>query len=485
VSVVVVNWNGAADLPTCLAAVRAQTVAPSEVVVVDNNSTDGSPELAEREPGVRLLRMADNLGFGGAIDRAAAATTGDPLVVLNPDVELRPDWLAAVLAAFAADDGLGIVGGKLLYPDGKTIQHAGGIVRRPLMLADHRRYRQPDDQSEQGPIDVDYVTGAAFAIRRAAFDAIGGFDEGFFLYFEETDLCERARRAGWRVRYLPSAVAIHAESAVTGRESANYYRHYHYGRVRYALKHLTPAELLVDLVPAERARIGSIVSAEELAGVRHAYVENAARLEGGDPLLASAQPELHPALADALAALAERAIATIPTGLATGASSPLAQVAEVAPRPFSSGIPGVAAVRTAWNWMSTRWYLAPILEQQNRFNREAAEALARIEDRLARMEARQELQAGWLVELDHDLVALTRRVASTSTPPPPQGWSRSHPPADASHPCHPERSEGSVAGPDEGRILRSPRLPQDDMGGATPHDHAGAESRRDDADASR
>src|SRR5207302_7257086 len=125
-----------------------------------------------------------------------------------------------VAAAFARDDRLGVAGGKLLYPDDRTLQHAGGIVRRPLMLADHRRYGQPDDPTETDPIDVDYVTGAAIAIRRRALEQVGGLDEGFFLYFEETDLCQRARDAGWRVRYLPGATAVHRESAATGPASA-------------------------------------------------------------------------------------------------------------------------------------------------------------------------------------------------------------------------------------------------------------------------
>lgn len=391
----VVNYNGGADLGDCLAALERQTRAAREMVVVDNGSTDGSAERA-------TLRLGRNAGFGGAANAGFAVTSGDPVVVVNPDVVLQEGWLERVGETFAADDRLGVAGGKLLYPDGATIQHAGGIVRWPLMLADHRRYRQPDNDEEREPIDVDYVTGAAIAIRRRTWEQIGGFDEGFFLYFEETDLCQRARHAGWSVRYLPQAVGIHRESAVTGRESAAYYRHYHRGRLRFALKHQAPAAFLVDFVPAERARLGSVVSGDELLGLRAAYIEQACQLEGGDALLAAGQPELRPALADALAALAERAVTTEPTGMTGGRP-----VATVQARPFASRLPGVAAMRTAWNWMSTRWYVEPIVEQQNAINHEIVEALGRIEARLA-------LQARLIGEIDRDLVALARRMAAPS-----------------------------------------------------------------------
>jgi GT2 family glycosyltransferase len=410
-TVVVVNWNGGADLLDCLASVAAQTLEASEVLLVDNGSTDGSADAAAaRHPTIARLDLPANPGYGAAVNAAASATSGDPLVVLNPDVTLAPEWLATVAPAFEDDPRLGVAGVKLLFPDG-LVQHAGGILRRPLMLADHRRYRQPDDPTEQEPVDVDYVTGAALAIRRQCLVETGGFDERFFLYFEETDLCWRAREAGWRVRYVPRARAVHRESTVTVRDSPGYYRGYHTGRIRFALKHLAPAAVLGELVPAERARLGSVASVEELAGLRQAFLGNAERL-ADDPLLAARAPELRPALADALEQLAERAIATAPTSLtAEPRASPLRAAAHVEPRPFRSRLAGVARLRTAWNWMSTRWYVAPILEQQNRLNAELVAALERVEARLERLERREDVQASWLVELDRDLTALRRRLA--------------------------------------------------------------------------
>ena len=428
-AVVVVNTNGGDKLLRCLDALARQTRPAAELLVVDHCSTDGSPEAAAgRFPRVRVLRKETNAGYGAAGNLGIRETTGDPVVLMNEDVILEPDWLDVVASAMAADPRVGIVGGLLLFPEG-LIQHAGGFLHRPLMLADHFAYRQPADAAPTEARDVEYVTGAVIAMRRAALAQLGGFDEGFPAYFEETDLCHRARAAGWAVRYLPNARGVHLESASYKRDSPRYYRLYHHGRVRFALKHLTPAEFLCQFVPAERGRIANVVALEELVGLRHAFVDHSALLvrpDGGG--LAAAQPELRPALADALADLAQRAVATTPTGVAAAPASfaGLASRAEVAPRPFRSAVPligpAIAAVRGAWNWMSTRWYLAPILEQQNAYNREVADALAHLDARLAALEARADLPAGWLAEIDRDLTALARRVAAQAPPPPsPKG----------------------------------------------------------------
>lgn len=377
---VVVNWNGGVELAACLESVLGQDRPFGDVVLVDNGSTDGSADdAAARFPTVRRLDLP-NPGYGGAANTVVPGTEGDLAVILNPDVVLEPSWLEVVEAAFAADERLGVAGAKLLFPDGRTIQHAGGRLVRPSMLADHRGYGTPDADDECDPVDVEYVTGAAMAIRRAAFEQVGGFDPGFFLYFEETDLCARVRAAGWRVRYLPRARAIHRESASTGRESAAYYRNYHHGRLRFALKHLRAAEFLSQLVPAERARIDVIVSLDELVGLRHAFVDHAALLSQPDGAgLGADQPELRPALAYALADLAERALATTPYDLRAPAG---------APGPLRRGLAALRGLVDAFR------------------------RIGEIERRLDALERRADLPGRWLVELDRDLVTLARRVAA-------------------------------------------------------------------------
>jgi GT2 family glycosyltransferase len=382
-AIAIVNWNGGPDLLDCLASIQAD-----EVVLVDNGSTDGSADAAmKRYPQTKRIDLPNNPGYGAAANAAGRATNGDPLVVVNPDVVLDATWLQTVTGAFESDPRLGVAGSKLLFPDG-LVQHAGGIVRPPLMLADHRQYRQPDNSAESEPIDVDYVTGAALAIRRATFDQLGGFDEGFFLYYEETDFCRRARDGGWRVAYLPRARAVHRESSVTVRDSPEYYRQYHTGRIRYALKHVESAAFLGEIVPAERARLATVVAVEELAGLRQAFLANADALRS-DALLGAKAPDLRPALTDALVQLAARAIATPPTSLHL----------PTAPRPRPPGLAGV------WRRLrgSTRGSRA-----------ELAAAVERIEARLEQLEKRDDVQASWLVELDRDLAALRRGLGPGS-----------------------------------------------------------------------
>ncbi len=423
-TIVIVNWNGGRDLPDCLRSIAAQSSPPLETVLVDNSSTDGSVEVVEAEfPWVRVMRLPTNQGFGAAINIAAASIDAGFIAILNPDVVLDQTWIEVIDAAFALDPTVGIVGTKLLFPDGITIQHAGGMLRRPLMLADHRGYRQPDNPSDMAPVDVEYVTGAALVIRRECFEALRGFDDRFFLYFEETDLCARARGAGWIVRYLPQARGVHRESAVTERDSPAYFRAYHLGRVRFALKHVTPIEILSEFISAERERIGSVVSLDELTGLRHAFALHAASLATSESDgLARSDTRLRPILAMAFDDLARQSLVTIPSSFRDPpASTHLAERVEVRPEAFHSDFPvagkAVVAVRTAWNWMSTRWYLAPILAQQNAINREIADRLEDVQSRLRQIDQRLDIQAGWLIEVDRDLRALQRRVGIMESMP--------------------------------------------------------------------
>jgi GT2 family glycosyltransferase len=408
-----VNFNGGADLLDAIRSVYAQTVAPVGVAIVDNGSSDGSLEAAEAAfPDVVAIRLPENLGFGAAANVAFARIGGDPLIVLNPDVVLRPAWVEAVIDAFAADPGIGIVGGKLLYPDERTIQHAGGIIIRPLMLADHRQYGESDGPTDEA-CDVDYVTGAALAIRQAAFESLDGFDPHYFLYYEEADLCFRARAAGWRVHYRPDAVGIHRESMSVGRESSRYYLWYHTSRVRFALTHLSAATVLTEFVPAERDRLAAVVSRDELAGLHGAFVVNVRALsDAADAALGGDQPNLRPALADSLAGLAALALTAVPveSRVAPVEAPSFARLAGLIFRsdmPIVGGL--IVAFRTLWNDISARWYLQPVIDRQNEINQEIARSLLRIERRLAEIDARVELQAGWLGDLDRDLIEHARR----------------------------------------------------------------------------
>jgi GT2 family glycosyltransferase len=259
-TVVVVNYNTVAELPGCLAALRAlEYPGAVQVVVVDNASADGSADLVRAQfPDVALIASETNLGFAGGGNRGWAAARGEVLAVVNPDVRPRPAWLAALAGALRdhADEQAAIAGSKLLYGDGTTLQHAGGVFGFPLATTDHRGRGAPDTGAFEQAEAVPFVTGGALAITRAAYEALGGFDPGFHpVYFEDVDLCWRARAAGYTVWYAPMAVATHRESASLEREGEQYFEYFQRNRLRFVLKHYALPDLLWGFAPAEATRL--------------------------------------------------------------------------------------------------------------------------------------------------------------------------------------------------------------------------------------
>ena len=303
-SAVVVNYNAAAYLDSCLRALRDCEQPPNEVVVVDNASSDDSLADLAGWPRVTIEANSHNLGFAGGANRGISRTDAPIVVVLNPDVEVDPEFGSALLRIFASDSSLGAAGAKLRYPDRDLIQHAGGELDRTLLTTRHRGYQESDDGRWDEPASVDFVTGGAIALSREAFDRIGGFDERFWpAYYEDVDLCLRLRAAGWQVRYQPELSAVHVESVTLAR-SLEYYRYYHRNRIRFALKHLSVDDWWRGFVPAEIARVRGDISSidestwpvtsgasaiEELARVSHPPRDSRAVLLDGEPLLAMIQ----------------------------------------------------------------------------------------------------------------------------------------------------------------------------------------------------
>ncbi len=424
-SLIVLNWNGRELLTRCLPSVLAQEYPEAEVLVVDNGSTDGSLEwLASAYPQVRLLPQGRNLGYAGGMNAGLRVAQGELIAFLNNDVILRPDWLRQLAGVMVADRRIGVAGCKLLYPEGNLIQHAGGILRYPLALPDHYGFRQPDTGQFDAIRDVDYVTGAAFVARREMLDQIGAFDEGFYFYFEDTDLCFRARAAGWRVVVVPQAVATHLESATAVRDSPSYYTLFHRGRLHFVLKHYTPQQFLEDFLPAERARWPEGIAADEREPLRQAYRETARHLNA----ILSARPgpaqgtEIHPAtierirqgLYDLAALAASRPIDALIDSLYARAT--LREHVFVSHVPIIG--PLIGRFRALWNSVSTRWYVLPLAAQQSEFNTLVSQALEEQQVRLEEMQASlaltsqalEAMQAN-LIALDRQMTALTRRVA--------------------------------------------------------------------------
>ncbi len=258
---VVVNFNSSAFIDSCLRALYANSRPPDEVVVVDNASTDDSLRELAAWPQVVVEQSSANLGFAGGANRGFERTEAPIVLVLNPDVEVDPGMGEQLLTLFASFPRLGAAGAKLRYPDGKLLQHAGGVLSWPLLTTAHRGYREPDDGQWDEPAEVDFVTGGAMALRRSAVDEVDGFDARFWpAYYEDVDLCLRLREAGWEVRYQPQLTAVHVESVTLG-QSLDYYRSFHRNRLRFALKSLTPEDWWGRFVPAEIDRIRGELSA--------------------------------------------------------------------------------------------------------------------------------------------------------------------------------------------------------------------------------
>jgi GT2 family glycosyltransferase len=219
-SVVIVNWNAGPALQRCL-----ESVEGGEVVVVDNDSSDGSAAVALGRPGTRLVAAGTNLGFAAGANLGAGVASGDPLVFLNPDAVLRPGALARLVEALVARPDAAIAGGGLAHEDGTWQPGAARFGPLAHLLLDTTPGRLAA-RRRRAPYVVDWVYGTFMAVRRAAFARLGGFDADYFLYGEDMDLCDRAHGLGLRTLHVPAAVALHGENLSArrrfgdGREAA-------------------------------------------------------------------------------------------------------------------------------------------------------------------------------------------------------------------------------------------------------------------------
>jgi hypothetical protein len=212
-----------------------------EIIVADNGSTDGSREMCRmRFPEVKVLDNGANLGFAAANNRGFAVATGETVLLLNSDTRVLPGALAMALEVMEQDPGLGGLGCKLLTADGgvqRSVEGASGFgasLRHHLRLGTPAHKRREYYDAEHA--DVEYVSGAFLLLRRSALDASGGFDEQFFMYAEEADLCLRLRQAGWRIGYTARARIVHLGGASAARPAARSVQRV-VSRLRFLKKH--------------------------------------------------------------------------------------------------------------------------------------------------------------------------------------------------------------------------------------------------------
>ena len=281
VHVVIINWNSGTQLRECLqsfAAVADDDVA-ARVTVIDNASTDGSSEGLEASMPLAVVRNTDNRGFGAACNQGAAGSEADFLLFLNPDTRLMPGSFAEPVRYLRAHENerVGIVGIQLVDADGRVARNTAraptawsmvgnsvGFDRlAPRLFPPHFVTEWAHDQTRT----VDQVMGAFFLVRRSLFEVLGGFDERFFVYYEDLDFSVRARAQGWRSVYLSTAQAFHRGQGTTEGATARRTFYFCRSRILYARKHFGAlGALAVTLATLALEPLARLAAAPRSAG---------------------------------------------------------------------------------------------------------------------------------------------------------------------------------------------------------------------------
>jgi hypothetical protein len=241
--IIILNWNGKADTLKCLASIPAGP----EIVVVDNGSTDGSARaIEELFRDITLIEMGENLGYAGGNNvgiNHGLKKGWETFLILNNDTTVDRALVAELQKAMETHPKVGIFGAKILRMDDPTrFDHLGGQWNAEKGGFDLIAEGASDVGYEE-MVELDYVCGAAICVRREVFEAVGSFEPNFFLFWEESDLCFRARKAGFEVRLCPTAKILHKGSAsfVGGKPHTTYF--YWRGRLLWLHRNLTPKEV--------------------------------------------------------------------------------------------------------------------------------------------------------------------------------------------------------------------------------------------------
>jgi GT2 family glycosyltransferase len=264
ISIVIVSFNAREHLRRCLASIYEYMKGDFEVIVVDNASSDGAADMVAQEfPQANLIRNANNAGFAPAVNRGERETTGDVVALLNPDSILAQDPFSEPAAFMRANPDIGVVGLKVLDPDGSlqlSVRRFPGLEvalfnRYSLLtrLLPQNRFSRSylmSDWRHDDLADVDWVSGACLMTTRAVIDRIGPLDEGYFWGFEDVDFCQRVHRAGLRVVYYPHTSIIHAIGASARTVPTKALVARHKGMWRYYKRYLASNRLMDALVYA-------------------------------------------------------------------------------------------------------------------------------------------------------------------------------------------------------------------------------------------
>lgn len=218
VSIIIPAHNNWEYTHSCLYSVRHNTDGvPYQVLVADDASDDETRTISDHASGLEIIRNEKNLGFIRTCNMAARKAKGKYLLFLNNDTNVQHKWMDGLVALLEEDSGVGLVGSKLVYPDGR-LQDAGGIVWNDGTCWIYGRWDDPQKEKYNSAREVDYVSGACMMIRKELWDSIGGFDERYCpAYYEDTDLAMEVRKRGYKVVYQPDSVVVHFEGISCGK----------------------------------------------------------------------------------------------------------------------------------------------------------------------------------------------------------------------------------------------------------------------------
>lgn len=249
VSLIVVNYGRREYLQDCVASLLATNYERFEVLVVDNGSLDGVESLeALRDRRMKVLSLPSNLGYAKACNLGSDLASGSIVGFLNNDITVSPNWLSPLVSAFCTDPSIGAVQPKIVLKDNpECLDAAGGLI--DIFGCAHERRGIPADEKAA---EIFYAKGAAILVPLSLFRRLGKFDESFFLYYEETDLCWRVWLSGHRVLYVPASLVYHARAATTSsvdlERKSELYSMARLNRSRMILKNYETRYLLL-LVP--------------------------------------------------------------------------------------------------------------------------------------------------------------------------------------------------------------------------------------------
>ena len=258
---ILVNYNAGAELARALRSIADEMAGHSwEAIVVDNASIDGSAaSVGAFAPQARLVQNAENVGFARGVNQGLAASTAPLVLIMNPDSRLVAGAVASLRGVLDAHPTCAIAGPRILNPDGSVQGSARGdpdmltglfgrttILRRVLpwlSIAKRNVVTEEAIRSGEPSVTVDWLSGACMLARRDAIEQVRGFDERFFLYWEDADVCRRLRASGFHVRYVPGATAIHRVGQSSGSARTFAIRAFHRSAYLYYTTHVAPAPL--------------------------------------------------------------------------------------------------------------------------------------------------------------------------------------------------------------------------------------------------